>query len=288
MIMNSVPWIPYILFHFMFLRLCSSLDTISVSQPIRDGDGGGDVLATIGETFALGFFSPGKSNYRYVGIWYHKITEKQLSGLLTETIQSMTPGFLSIDTQGNLVLFDSNDPTVPFGPQILHPCLQTSTVAQLLDSGNLVLFQNESKKLLWQSFDYPTDTQLANMKIGLDRRTGLNRFLTSWKSEDDPRIGNYSYRINPAGSPQLILYEGQVPWFRRRYIWYEQERGWQPLLSAPRSRVINMDIAVHLVSVILTILRSLNALVSLGLSPSLTVSGTLEMEPMVVKGNQGH
>ncbi|KAF3455466.1 hypothetical protein FNV43_RR00095 [Rhamnella rubrinervis] len=80
-----------ILLSFNKEGLCSCLDTISITQPIRDGDGGGDVLVTIGETFALGFFSPGKSNYRYVGIWYHKSPEKRLSGLLTETIQSTIP-----------------------------------------------------------------------------------------------------------------------------------------------------------------------------------------------------
>ncbi|KAF3457321.1 hypothetical protein FNV43_RR01978 [Rhamnella rubrinervis] len=86
--------------------------------------------------------------------------------------------------------------------------------ARLLDSGNLVLFENESKKLLWQSFNYTTNTLLLNMKLGLDRKTGLNWFLTSWKSEDDPRIGNCTLRIDPTGSPQLILYKGQVPWWR--------------------------------------------------------------------------
>ncbi|KAF3455500.1 hypothetical protein FNV43_RR00130 [Rhamnella rubrinervis] len=216
MIMNSVPWIPYILFHFMFLRLCSSLDTISITQPIRDGDGGGDVLVSNGETFAIGFFSPGKSNYRYVGIWYHKITEKTVVWVANrDNPINGTSGFLSIDTQGNLVLFDNNDQTVPVW-STNSSSLPTNeySEAQLLDSGNLVLFQNESKRLLWQSFDYPTDTMLPNMKLGIDRRTGLSRFLASWKSADDPRIGNYTVRIDPAGSPQLILYEGQVPWFR--------------------------------------------------------------------------
>ncbi|KAF3963088.1 hypothetical protein CMV_012489 [Castanea mollissima] len=48
------------------------------------------------------------------------------------------------------------------------------------------------------------------MKLGLDRRTGLNRFLTSWKSKDDPGIGNCSYRMVPTGYPQVSLYMGQT------------------------------------------------------------------------------
>ncbi|KAF3457324.1 hypothetical protein FNV43_RR01981 [Rhamnella rubrinervis] len=245
---------------FLFLGLCACLDTVSITQPIRDGDGGGDVLVSNGDTFALG-----------------------------ENPINDTSGFLTIDTKGNLVLFDNDDQTVPVW-STNSSSLPTNeyAVAQLLDSGNLLLFQNESKQLLWQSFDYPTDTQLPNMKLGLDRRTGLNRFLTSWKSEDDPRMGNYTLRIDPAGSPQMFLYRGQVPLFRlghwngirlsgflvfksdpvyydsfvnndkeislmwnvynvsilsrivvdesgfvQRYVWYQQEHGWKQFLSAP-------------------------------------------------------
>ncbi|KAF3457330.1 hypothetical protein FNV43_RR01987 [Rhamnella rubrinervis] len=201
----------------MFLGFCTCLDTISITQPIRDSpDGDGDVLVSNGETFALGFFSPGKSNYRYVGIWYHKIPEKTVVWVANrDNPINDTSGFLSIDTQGNLVLFDNNDQTVPVW-STNSSALSTNgySVAQLLDSGNLVLLQNESKKPLWQSFDYPTDTMLPNMKIGLDRKTGINKFLTSWKSEVDPSEGNYTYRIDPAGYPQLMLYKGQVPWWR--------------------------------------------------------------------------
>ncbi|KAF3455515.1 hypothetical protein FNV43_RR00146 [Rhamnella rubrinervis] len=194
----------------MFFGFCTCLDTISTTQPIRDGDGSGDVLVSNGDTFALGFFSPGKSNYRYVGIWYHKIPEKTVVWVANrDNPINDTSGFLSIDTQGNLVLFDNNDQTVPVW-STNSSSLPTNeyAVAQLLDSGNLVLFQNESKRFLWKSFDYPTDTMLPNMKLGIDRRNGLNWFLTSWKSEDDPGIGNYTYRIDSAGFPQLILYNG--------------------------------------------------------------------------------
>nr|POE84963.1 g-type lectin s-receptor-like serine/threonine-protein kinase [Quercus suber] len=87
-------------------------------------------------------------------------------------------------------------------------------MAQLLDSGNLVLVQEDNKSVIWQSFDYPTNTLLPFMKFGLDRRTGLNRFLTCWKSKDDPGTGNSSLRIDPIGFPQLFLYMGQTPTWR--------------------------------------------------------------------------
>ncbi|KAK4588043.1 hypothetical protein RGQ29_019149 [Quercus rubra] len=68
--------------------------------------------------------------------------------------------------------------------------------------------------LLWQSFDYPTDTLLPEMKIGLNRITGINSFLTSWKSQDDLGIGNYSFKLNLTGFPELLLYEGSTPYYR--------------------------------------------------------------------------
>ena len=87
-------------------------------------------------------------------------------------------------------------------------------MAQLLDVGNLVLVQQHSQRVLWQSFDYPTNTILPFMKVGLDRQTGLNRYLTSWKHKDDPKIGKYSFKLNPIGYPQLLLYKGRTPLWR--------------------------------------------------------------------------
>uniref|UniRef100_A0A803NDH8 Receptor-like serine/threonine-protein kinase n=1 Tax=Chenopodium quinoa TaxID=63459 RepID=A0A803NDH8_CHEQI len=83
-----------------------------------------------------------------------------------------------------------------------------STSCQLLDSGNLVLTADNGKTLLWQSFDHLTDTFLPGMTLGLDKRTGLNRYLTSWRSKDDPRSGKYTFQVDPKGSPQFFLYHG--------------------------------------------------------------------------------
>uniref|UniRef100_A0A6N2KNS7 Uncharacterized protein n=1 Tax=Salix viminalis TaxID=40686 RepID=A0A6N2KNS7_SALVM len=56
------------------------------------------------------------------------------------------------------------------------------------------------------------------MKLGVDRKLGIDRFITSWRSADDPGIGDFSVRINPNGSPQFFLYKGKksiarsLPW----------------------------------------------------------------------------
>ncbi|CAK7350799.1 unnamed protein product [Dovyalis caffra] len=51
-------------------------------------------------------------------------------------------------------------------------------------------------------------------KLGLDRKTDLNRFLTSWKSLNDPGTSEWSYYLKPSGLPELMLYKSQVPWWR--------------------------------------------------------------------------
>ncbi|KAH7857489.1 hypothetical protein Vadar_013321 [Vaccinium darrowii] len=48
------------------------------------------------------------------------------------------------------------------------------------------------------------------MKLGLDRRTGLEWFLTTWKSRDDPGIGEYSFRVEPSELPQFVLFKGST------------------------------------------------------------------------------
>ncbi|XP_060669903.1 G-type lectin S-receptor-like serine/threonine-protein kinase At4g27290 [Ziziphus jujuba] len=82
-------------------------------------------------------------------------------------------------------------------------------MARLLESGNLVVQGKnrdaDSEIYAWQSFDYPTDTSLAGMKIGWNMKTCVERYLTSWKSSDDPSTGDFSFHIDIKGMPQVIV-----------------------------------------------------------------------------------
>lgn len=59
-----------------------------------------------------------------------------------------------------------------------------SCTASLSDNGNLLIV-NSNNKVLWQSFQHPTDTFLPEMKVFMD---GI---LRSWTSESDPSPGRY-------------------------------------------------------------------------------------------------
>nr|XP_023917105.1 G-type lectin S-receptor-like serine/threonine-protein kinase RKS1 [Quercus suber] len=199
-----------LLFLLLVCPICTSLDTITPDQPLKDGDG--QLLLSNQKTFALGFFSPGSSSHRYVGIWYYQIAEKTVVWVANRDAPlNDTSGVLSINGKGNLVLHTQNQTTPIWSTNVSFSVSSTNnSMAKLLDIGNLVLVPQDSQRFTWQSFDYPTNTLLPLMKLGLDRRTGLNRFLTSWKSKDDPGIGNYSYQIVPTGYPQACLYMGRT------------------------------------------------------------------------------
>ncbi|XP_054795176.1 G-type lectin S-receptor-like serine/threonine-protein kinase At1g11410 [Prosopis cineraria] len=196
---------------------CLSLDSISPSQSLRDGD----ILLSDSGIFAFGFFTPGNnsSTKRYVGIWYHKFSNQAVVWVANrQNPINDTSGVLSIDTHGNIVLLhnDIYSNQTPIWSSNISNTSSSDSFAKLQDSGNLVLITRNGgiTKVLWQSFDYPSDTLLPFMKIGVDRRTGFNRFLTSWKSPDDPGLGNVSHRIDPTGYPQSFIYRNGAPFWR--------------------------------------------------------------------------
>ncbi|KAL4369755.1 hypothetical protein GQ457_05G029780 [Hibiscus cannabinus] len=197
-----------------FLSQCSfSADTITRDQSIKDNND--DVIVSSGKIFALGFFSPGSSTNRYVGIWYHQILEKTIVWVANrdKPIKDKS-GILSIDGGGNLALFQRNQ-TFPVWSTNMSIEDTGDSIATILDSGNLVLLENDARRtVLWQSFDHPTNTWLSLQSLGLNVRTGLNLVFTSWKSPDDPGVGDYSFEMNPAGFPQIFLYKGSAPLWR--------------------------------------------------------------------------
>ncbi|KAK3036171.1 hypothetical protein RJ639_029908, partial [Escallonia herrerae] len=89
-------------------------------------------------------------------------------------------------------------------------------VAQLSDTGNLVLkdTRTDDGNFLWQSFDYPSDTLLPGMKLGKNFETGLERYLSSWKSSNDPSPGDFTYHCDPSGYPQNVMRRGSVEQYR--------------------------------------------------------------------------
>ncbi|XP_042520164.1 receptor-like serine/threonine-protein kinase SD1-8 [Macadamia integrifolia] len=179
-------------------------NSITVNQSVRDGQS----LVSSGGTFELGFFSPTNSDNRYVGIWYKKISVQTVVWVANrdDPITDLS-GVLKIAGDGNLVLLNRSESVV----WSTNASKVDSPVAELLDSGNLVIKDEKDdspETYQWQSFDHPTNTLLPGMKLGWNLRTGLDRFLNSWNSDSDPSTGRVSFRINRYGYPQAFLWNG--------------------------------------------------------------------------------
>ncbi|GAB4850687.1 hypothetical protein Ancab_039908 [Ancistrocladus abbreviatus] len=197
---------------FIFISACIADDSINVTHSIKDGD----TLVSANGNFELGFFSPGDPERRYVGIWYKKIPVRTVIWVANrETPLLDSSGVLKlIENPGILVLVNGS------GGVIWSTSATRFTqnpIVQLLDSGNLIVREKDAKiadDFLWQSFDHPCDIQMPGMKLGWNLVTGLNRYLTSWKSSDDPSLGNYTYEIDRRGYPQPVLMKGSVEQYR--------------------------------------------------------------------------
>ncbi|CAN0826692.1 G-type lectin S-receptor-like serine/threonine-protein kinase At4g27290 [Linum grandiflorum] len=196
---------------------CSAQDTLKPGETLINGE----ILASTGGRFELGFFSSLRSRNRFLGIWYKHITPQTIVWVANREAPIVgRDGFLNITSQGNLTLLDATKTLVWSSNS--SRSLQ-SPVVKLLDSGNLVVKDandDNPENYLWQSFDYPCDTLLPGMKTGIVN--GLDKPLTSWKSTEDPAKGEYSLEIDARGYPQGYLKKGNRIQFRKVHSWGEQ------------------------------------------------------------------
>ncbi|KAI3809981.1 hypothetical protein L1987_19586 [Smallanthus sonchifolius] len=186
-------------------------DTLSANQILRYNE----TIVSPLETFELGFFNPGNSTNSYVGIWYKKISNRTVVWVANRnTPLTDTSGELTLTFQGVLILRDATKGNVVWSTanSSTSKSSMRTPIGQLLDTGNFIIYDEgdsiNQEDPIWQSFDFLTDTLLPGMKHGWNLVTGTERSYTSWKSDDDPGLGEFSYWIDTRGYPQLILSEG--------------------------------------------------------------------------------
>ncbi|GJU49503.1 G-type lectin S-receptor-like serine/threonine-protein kinase [Tanacetum coccineum] len=202
---HSIP-VFFLITLILLLSDCTAIDTISANQEIKDGE----TVVSNGEMFELGFFSLGKSKNRYLGIWYKKISEGTVVWVANrETPINDTSGMFKVSSEGNLMLFNGGNNMVWSSNSTvsLRSNNTAEVVTQLLDNGNLIV---RDTSLIWQSFDYLGDTLLPGMKFVKDLVTGMERFMTSRKSPDDPSIGVYITKLDTNGYPQILAWQRQT------------------------------------------------------------------------------
>ncbi|KAG8658079.1 hypothetical protein MANES_03G118500v8 [Manihot esculenta] len=209
--MDSLSFMFIVVTSLLFTsQFSSATDTLTSTQSLADGS----TLISKHGSFELGFFSPGSSRNRYLGIWYKNIPVRTVVWVANRRAPTKnSTALLMIDIKGNLVLKDGGSVVWSTNSkrEVQTPLLQ------LLDSGNLVLIDasdGHSGIYLWQSFDYPTDTFLPGMKLGVNLKTGLDRRLTSWKNWDDPSPGDFVWKILVYNNPESTMWKGSKFYFR--------------------------------------------------------------------------
>ncbi|PAN40271.1 hypothetical protein PAHAL_7G303700 [Panicum hallii] len=186
-------------------------DTLNNGGNITDGE----TLVSAGGSFTLGFFSPaGVLTKRYLGIWFTASGVDAVCWVANrDTPLNNTSGVLVIGTGGSLLLVDGPRGQTAWSSNTTGA--SASTVAQLLDSGNLVVSEKSSgRRVLWQSFDHPSNTLLAGMKFGKSLKTGAEWSLTSWRAQDDPATGDYRRVMDTKGLPDIVTWHGNVKKYR--------------------------------------------------------------------------
>ncbi|KAK8545677.1 hypothetical protein V6N12_026506 [Hibiscus sabdariffa] len=183
--------------------MSTAVDSIDTTHFIRDGE----TIVSASEIFEFGFFSPGVTTKRYLGIWYKKSVETVVWVANREVPLNDSSGVVKVMNRGNLVLMNGKGITIWSSHRLR---LVHSPVAELLDSGNLVVKDDRDKSFIWQSFDHPCDTLLPGMKLGKDLVTDQYRYLSSWKSSDDPAPGNFTFGF----VPDLVSKEGSSVQYR--------------------------------------------------------------------------
>ncbi|XXG68982.1 hypothetical protein AAC387_Pa06g1954 [Persea americana] len=96
--------------------------------------------------------------------------------------------------------------------------------ASMLDNGNFVLYSSDSK-IIWQSFDYPTDTILAGQSLILPsglRREGQD-LLSSSVSETNHTIGRFRLTLSRDDGLSMAPADDDSSSYWRAPYSYEEE-----------------------------------------------------------------
>ncbi|KAL2327913.1 hypothetical protein Fmac_021340 [Flemingia macrophylla] len=204
---------------FMILFACTLVPSLKISvaddsMNVLNALSDGKTLVSKGGKFELGFFSPGGSHKRYLGIWYKNMPIQTVVWVANRANPiNDSSGILTVNSTGNIVLIQ-NGSLVWYTNSLKQA---KNPVVELLDSGNLVIrneAETDPEEYLWQSFDHPSDTFLPGMKLGWDLRTGLERMLTAWKSPDDPSPGDVSRHVKLYSYPEIHIMKGTKTVFR--------------------------------------------------------------------------
>ncbi|GER45228.1 serine/threonine-protein kinase [Striga asiatica] len=148
-------------------------------------------------TFKLGFFALNDEYSWYLGIWYACIPIPTYIWVANreKAVKSLSSASAEITETGRFTVTDQESKTLLWETSNVEKAKGLS----LLEEGNLVLLSADGR-IVWQSFDFPSDTSLPGMNLT------AGTMLNSWRSSIDPSPGRYFLRLNPPDYGEIALY----------------------------------------------------------------------------------
>ncbi|PRQ30479.1 putative protein kinase RLK-Pelle-DLSV family [Rosa chinensis] len=206
-------------------RVAAAADNIRDTLKIGDSVNSSSALVSASGKFTLLFLPNGSSsNYSYLYIRRYNVSGANKAWVGNRDSPVLYPlGVLTLDSNNTLKIITNNeggggDPPIVLGSA---PKSSSNVAATLSDSGNFILQELNSdgsmKQVWWQSFDYPTDTFLPGMKLGVNHSNGHIWSLTSWTSAYYPPPGPFTLDWDPTARQLEIRREGVVYWRSGNY-----------------------------------------------------------------------
>ncbi|KDO74321.1 hypothetical protein CISIN_1g037240mg, partial [Citrus sinensis] len=186
--------------------------------------------------FELGFFSPGQSKSRYLGLWY-----RQSPDTVVWVANRDRPIFdhnraLTVSNKGNLVLLDQKNETT-WSSNV--SCDVKSPVAQLLDGGNLVVRDNSSTNTTKATLLPKLCTYNGSVKYTCTGQWSGFAFVGAPYSNflyDQILVQNedeISFRYESYNSPNIMILKLEHSGQLTRVIWNERRTAWDLMFSVP-------------------------------------------------------
>ncbi|KAK4386656.1 Receptor-like serine/threonine-protein kinase SD1-8 [Sesamum angolense] len=197
------------MFVFFSGCLCIGSDTISAGQSLFSNQ---TIISKDGK-FELGFFAPGNSSNFYVGIWYRNIPVQTAVWVANRN----NPIPQSSRSNSRLELLNGNLYVYANSVTIWVVGTSNATEAVILDTGNFVM--RNASGIIWQSFDYPTDTWLPGGSVGFRWFSDIDVKLVSWKNPNDPAMGDFSLGMEPNGGSELFINRNGSERLWRSGVW---------------------------------------------------------------------
>ncbi|KAF3609935.1 hypothetical protein DY000_02047568 [Brassica cretica] len=137
--------------------------------------------------FELGFFKLPSNSGWYIGIWYKVISKTKRTYVWVANRDSplSSPMGTPKISDNNLVILDISNTTTPvsvWSTNLTRGDIKSPVIAELLDNG-------------------------------------FNRLLRSWRSPDDPSSGDYSFKMETKGFPQIFLWKSDSRRLYRSRPW---------------------------------------------------------------------